>query len=652
MSETETAITSLVYLVGTFFVFMFAVRFFNDPEYIPDDEYVKNVLGQDPKMSPALPKYVTEKSRYHLYLGTFIFITVVLYYFISLVFPSLVSNMLGLEIEIKYSVALVIGTLAFISLSTKIPYIKKILTEWKTDLHKRAKIPDKAMYVFNSLRFTEINKSSEEFRKYLDEILNSQIGGEVRSDIDKDYFYFDKDRIERKWARLVYLMHAIEKWSKVTQFERHLKTESLKWLTLRSYYLDKLVPKMKQFRQGTLDEDSIKTTKENIDALSIKVYWLITLLLFMANKAAEDPCIHLKKIGWIVTPDKYFKFSSKQIIFTGSAIFISILIGALISAVILLMISDIESAKFDIKPTMIFYWLIYGIPMFVIPSAVTMLLKRFLSMNGVWTVQHPEDPKIPFSQRPWNIYFFVGLASYLATFAIIQTLFLLISLVKEPVTAYPILAIAVYSGLGIIASLFLCYLIDTPSPGWETSLRYYLKSFFPALIQGMLNVTMITFAFLLLTDSDSFNVFSLDQEQFGRLVVYAVIGFIIGVFMYMTSRIGTKYYERRESEIIRSTEGWWTIRIDSIIKRVETMNLNDKLLDIIADDELINLANIDDTIEFYNRDKLAMSGNVEEINGEFVRISLQAQNDLEHFAYGSRKKDRPRLISAGKIRVT
>ena len=273
-------------------------------------------------------------------------------------------------------------------------------------------------------------------------------------------------------------------------------------------------------------------------------------------------------------------------------------------------------------------------------------------MNGVWTVQHPEDPKIPFSQRPWNIYFFVGLASYLATFAIIQTLFLLISLVKEPVTAYPILAIAVYSGLGIIASLFLCYLIDTPSPGWETSLRYYLKSFFPALIQGMLNVTMITFAFLLLTDSDSFNVFSLDQEQFGRLVVYAVIGFIIGVFMYMTSRIGTKYYERRESEIIRSTEGWWTIRIDSIIKRVETMNLNDKLLDIIADDELINLANIDDTIEFYNRDKLAMSGNVEEINGEFVRISLQAQNDLEHFAYGSRKKDRPRLISAGKIRVT
>ena len=338
---TDTAITSLVYLVGTFFVIMFAARFFNDPEYIPDDDYVRDVLGQDPKMSPALPKYVTEKTRYHVYLGTFIFFTIVLYYFISLVFPALVSDIWGKEIEVKFSVALVIGTLAFISLSTKIPYIKKILTEWKADLHKRAKIPDKAMYVFDCLRFTEINKSSEQFRKTLDEILSSEIGGEIRSDIEKDYFYFDKDRIERKWARLAYLMYAIEQWSTDPQFERHLKTESLKWLSLRSYYRDMLIPTMRQFRQGELDEDSVTTTKEEIDFLSIKVYWLVTILLFMANKASEDPCIHLKRIGWIVSPDKYFKFSSKQIVFTGSVIFFSILIGAAISALILLEITNI-----------------------------------------------------------------------------------------------------------------------------------------------------------------------------------------------------------------------------------------------------------------------------------------------------------------------
>lgn len=623
---TETTITSLVYLVGTFLVIMFAARFFNNPKYIPEDDHVRDVLGQDPKMSPALPKYVTEKTRYHIYLGSFIAITVILYYFMSLIFPSLVSEIMGIEIKAKakFSVALVIGTLAFITLSAKIPQVKKILTEWKEDLHKRAKIPDKAMYVFDSLRFSEINKSSEQFRKNLDAILNSKIGNETRNDVDKDYFYFDKDRIERKWARLVYLMHAIEQWSKDLRFERHLKTESLKWLALRAYYFDQLVPKMKKFRKGDLDEGSIKSTKENIDVLSIKIYWLITLLLFMANKSAEDPCIHLKAIGWVVTPEKYFRFSSKQIIFTGSVIFASILIGSLISTVILLQMTHIVTTRFDIRPFMIFYWLIYGIPMFVVPLAVTMFTKRNLSMNGIWSVRRPEDPAIPFDRRPWDIYFFVGVASYVATFVVLAALYLIISLVKEPVTPNAIIAIAAYSGLAFIASLFICYLIDTPSPGWETNWRYYLNSIFPALFQGILNVTLVTFSFLLLNNENSFIIQDLNPEQLGRLIVYNVIVFIIGITMYLTSRIGTRYYERRENETTRSTEGWWTVSIGSVFKRVETMRLPGDLMNIIADEELKNIANVGDTIEFYNRNKLAMTGNIEEINDEFIRISLPA----------------------------
>jgi hypothetical protein len=92
-----TITSYVVYLVGTFFVIIFAARFFNNPKYIPDDEHIRDVLDQDPKMVPALPKYVTEKTRYHIYLGSFIFITVVLYYFISLIFPLLISDMLGRE---------------------------------------------------------------------------------------------------------------------------------------------------------------------------------------------------------------------------------------------------------------------------------------------------------------------------------------------------------------------------------------------------------------------------------------------------------------------------------------------------------------------------------------------------------------------------
>jgi uncharacterized membrane protein len=94
--------------------------------------------------------------------------------------------------------------------------------------------------------------------------------------------------------------------------------------------------------------------------------------------------------------------------------------------------------------------------------------------------------------------------------------------------------------------------------------------------------------------------------------------------MYLASRIGTKYYERRENEIIHNTEGWWTISIGSIFKRVEAMKLPDNYMDIIADDELKNIVNIGDTIDFYNKDKVAMTGNIKEINDDFIRISLPA----------------------------
>ncbi len=618
----ELTVTSLVYLAGTIFVIIFAARYFNDKPYQPNDENVKNALSSDPRMEPALPRYVTEKTRYHIYLNTFIFLTVVLYYILSLLFPSLISNILGKDIQASFSVALVIGTLAFINLSTKIPYVKKTLNEWKSDLHKRAKIPDKGMYVFDSLRFSGINTSSEQFNKNLAKILNEHSADPACSDIEEDYFHFDKDRIERKWARLVYLMHAVEKWSTNQQFERHLKAESLKWLMLRAYYHDNLTPRMIKFRQGELDDAQIQETKEAIDILSIKIYWMITLLLFMANKAAEDPSIHLKSIGWIVSPDKYFKFSGRQILFTGSIIFISILIGSAISAVLLLEISAVDHRQFTIKPSMIFYWLIYGIPMFIMPLAVTLLAKRYLSMNGVWGVQRPEEPGVPFDRRSWGIYFIVGITSYVVTFSILAAIYYIVTLFREPVTSNAIPSLGIYSGLAFISSIFISYLIDTPYPGWETNWRYYLKSLVPALLQGTTNVLLVGFAFLFLNNNQSFDITDLNQEQLGRLIVYSVIVFIIGAAMYITSRIGTQYYERRVNGTSRTTQGWWTIYINSIRKRVQTISLPDHKLDIHADDELKELASIGDTIEFYNRNKLAMTGSIQEVNGRYIRVTL------------------------------
>ncbi|MEJ2691792.1 MAG: hypothetical protein P8166_01765, partial [Candidatus Thiodiazotropha sp.] len=411
----DTMITSLVYLAGTIFVVMFAVRFFNnkpaDRSYEPMEASVKVALSRDPRLEPVLPKYLTEKSRFNIYQGAFVLFTVVLYYLLSLIFPTLISNFLGKDIAVSYQVALVLGTLAFINLSPKIPYIKETLKGWKDDLHTRADIPDRAVSVFSILRYNELNKSSVEFKTLSSEILGEEDANPKRQDIDKSYFSCRKERIERKWARLVYLMHAIEGWSKQQQFKRYLKSESLKWLALHAYYRDNLIPKMEHYREGDLIEDAVAETSKEIDTVLIKIYWLVTLLLFMANKVAEDPCVHLKRIGWIVSPERYFMFSSKQIIFTGSLVFVSILLGAGLGSIVLMKIAEIDSTSYTIKPDMIFYWLLYGIPMYVVPLTVTLFIKRYMSINDKWAVRRPEDPRESFANRPWDTYFTVSLCS-------------------------------------------------------------------------------------------------------------------------------------------------------------------------------------------------------------------------------------------------
>jgi len=619
----DTTIASITYITGTFFVSLFAARFFNNTPYGPEDDDAKHALSVDPKLEPALPKYVTEKSRYNIYLSTFIFFTIILYYFVSLVFPALIFNLLKINLQTNHTISLVIGTLAFINLSTKIPYVKNTLTELKYDLHKRAKIPDKAMYVFDSLRFSEINKSSTQFIIILNKLLNKEIIGKERSDIDESFFFFEKDRIERKWSRLAYLMYAVENWSNSQPFEKSLKNESLKWLALKSYYHDNLIPKMELYRRGLLSEDITADTKGEIETFLIKIYWLITLLLFMTNKAGEDPCIHLKNIQWIVTPEKYFKFSTKQITITGFTILLSILAGAAISSMLLILLGTIESNRFTITPGMVLHWLIYGVPMFVVPLSVTMFTKRYLSMSGVWNIQRPEAPRVPLLERPWDIYLFTSFFSYITTFVILAGVYILLTFSGETVNSAAISKIAAFSVLAFSTSAFICYLLDTPDPDWETNWRYYLKSLVPSLIQGLSNVFIITFTFLLFS-INSFDISSLEREELGKLIVYAVIGFIIGITIHLSSRIGKKYYERRNNDSQRSTKGWQTVCVDSIMKRIKIMNQSGNYLELIADEELQQIANVGDSIDFYDSSELVMTGNIEAVYADSIRVSIHA----------------------------
>jgi hypothetical protein len=614
----DASITPLIYITGTFFVCLFAARFFNNNPYEPDDADAKNALSLDPKLDPALPKHLTEKTRYNVYLSIFIFYTIILYYFVSLLFPVLLLQILEIDFSTNYSIALVAGTLAFITLSTKIPYIKQILTEWKDDLHKRAQIPEKAMYVFKCLRYHTFNTKSPQFEYYKREILYKK-----RRDIDESYFFKKKGNIEGKWSRVVYMMHAIDNWSTNKQFKRHLNTESLKWHNLKPHYHDTLIPMMEQYAEGTLHEEDLGNTKKEIDTFFIKISWLITLLLFMTNKAGEDPCIHLKRIGWIVENNTYFKFSPKHIIVAGLVIFISILAGATISSVILHEIGDITTTHFTITPKMVSHWLIYGVTMFVTPLTVTMLLKHCLSMNEVWETVHAESPKKPFSERQWDIYFFASVISYMATFAVLTGVYFLLTLTGKNASPDAIPKISSYSVLAFVTSGYLCYLLDTPITDLERSRKYSLNILLYSLIQGLLNVAIIVYMFLM-NSINSFDPTKLPPEDMGKLIIYSTIGFIIGITINLTTRFVLNPHERRNSESTRITDEWLTICIDPIKKRTKIINQSNNYFEIDADDELKELAEIGDPIGIYDRNTLVRTGKVEAINDESIRILIPA----------------------------
>lgn len=618
----ETTQLTLIYLTGIFFVVIFALHFFNDPAYRPGDKDEAEIL------EPALPRYMTERTRYHLYLFAFVIATLILYFFVSLLFPMLVASIMEIELKdpekVSAALAMVVGTLAFINLSTKIPWLKDTLSNWKLGLHKKADIPEKAFRVYNSLKFSELNRKSDIFTVKLAKILHQD--GQRRTDLDEDYFNFSKDRLERQWARLVYLMFCLDEWAEKDQFKRHINSTNLRWLPLREHYQEQLIPTMIQFHNGQLSDTEINSVKQDVRQTLTRVYWLITLLLFMANRAAEDPCIHLKNIGWVIQTEYYFRFSSQFVLISGVIVFFSILMGAVLGAIATLVLRHLEilPGSSEINAGDLFTWVLYGVPMFVVPSIIVLMTKRFLSMHEIWKVQRPEDLPLRFAARPWTTYFFVAVMAYTVTVAILLIIATALSIGKPTSLINVMQPIMGFAGVAFITSIYACYLIDSPRVGWEKNLSFYIKSMPFAVIQGLANTAVIIFSFIYFFNGQSFDITKLSDVKLGRLVVYIVIGFLIGIALFISSRIRSTHYERRaiDRQEEDAKEIWQTICVDAVIKRVKVIYQTNELVEFELERDIMTVADVGDKVEFYLDNGKTLLGKIAAITAESLQVAI------------------------------
>ena len=619
-------INIIVYLIGSFFVITFALRFFNSPPgFKPTENGVADILKLDPELVPALPKYLTDRTRYSLYSWLFVGITLAMYFFVSFLFPYVVAGYWGEAVTVSATAAIVLGTLLFIGLSPKLPFIKNMLEDYKQDLYKKAQIPDKGMKVFRSLMFGELDKNSDEFKRVLNVMLSDKCKHDVNSSLDETYYDFNKGTIERNWARLIYLVFCVETWSDEEPFKRHIDSGSLCWLELKSMCTEKLLSDMIDYKNGgVLSDDDKDDLLKRLEHTLIRIYWLITLLLFMSNKGGENPDNYLKEIGWVINPDKYFKFSMRHVFFTGTIVVAAILLGAACSWFTLYMIKSTGTLDTiaAINSKELLNWVVYGVPMFIVPLFSTLMIKRFLSMNDTWRVRRPEDEKEKFSKRPWEIYAPVAFISYLFTVAVLVTIASFLELPEGKGMGDVVSSLFMYCILSAVTSFYVCYLIDSPCKDWEKDYRYYLKSFFPAVLQGGINMMIITFSFVYFTKHQTFDFDLMTDLEKGKLIAYNVTSFILGVAMHFTSRVGSKYYDRRELNRVVSEGGWWTITVATVTRRVKAVKESLNSLELIADNDLRAVVDVGSDAVFYQKKDLPKKGTISSLNGDKLTISL------------------------------
>ena len=148
-------ITKIYFIVGAGVVFAFAVNYFNQPSYKFEDETKGADVDQgDLMLEPALPKHLTDRFEYTLYLFAYILVTELIYVLLVLFLPDLISSESG-EPVAAFSPTrqnIVLSALIITGIAPNLPYVRQLLERSKFYLHDKAQIPGKGRDVYRQIK--------------------------------------------------------------------------------------------------------------------------------------------------------------------------------------------------------------------------------------------------------------------------------------------------------------------------------------------------------------------------------------------------------------------------------------------------------------------------------------------------------------------
>lgn len=298
----KVPIDTISIVLGAFIVLMFCLRYFNEPKYplaFPDKEGNRMF---DVALEPALPKLMTYRYRYNLFLWLFIATVEALYIVIAFYLPKFLGEPGKAMVQMGYNA--IVSALIITGFLPNLGFIKALLEKTRLFFHERANIPAKGQQVFRALRSPHIDYSVEIVSALLEHPEWNHIANElpeppIRILNERDFTSEASTPIRAKWARLTYLLFMVDIWSKKAPCSSCIGSKELGWDSIKAVH-NHTKPKILAENQRS---EELNT---NIDILLSRTYRLIACLLFMADRS----CTKLNGyLGEMVTAQTIPQFS-------------------------------------------------------------------------------------------------------------------------------------------------------------------------------------------------------------------------------------------------------------------------------------------------------------------------------------------------------
>lgn len=526
-------LVSLAYVFGGLLVAIYSYFAFNSPEYVFEeaDDGQKNygTLAR-----PGLPRYMTEKFRYHMYCSFFVLFALVQYLLLAQLLPIIpgVEGFINSQGDNKplIDAAMALGSaLLLLGVVNFVKWPRIVLFDFmKGWLHSFASIPEMGRRVFCSLCYAQINYDSDEVKARIETLLQKNYLEESkpRQDLEKsDFCVGNAKTIIWKWARLSYLVNLLEEWNNQPIFTAQLRESSLGWVRLRKTFID-LIDDVIRARKGQLNEEQKVHLNDGLDELLANFNRLMACLVIMVATPTADPFDYIRKAGYLVVPGAQFTAKPGEVFRV-----ISVLVPAIALSCILLMSVLPGNTELRDYVSTIFVYLYWGMIILVSPIVIVLFAKRHLSMQGTWPIVTKNNPYRSFFEMPLLTYTVISLLAFIVSTTIIMvTRFW--STIDNPQSWAQM---AVFCFISAITAFFVAYRTDIPPRIYPTYVLYTLNRLKGAALQGALTAMTVWIGLILFHPG----------MALAKMLGFPAMGFFVGAILHFSLFYGKHHVEKR-----------------------------------------------------------------------------------------------------------